>query len=129
MPGGTLSNFFCWLFGADLTLSIAMTTASSLSSFIFITINSLVYIPIISEGTELKIDYMSLLMSGATLVMGILCGLYVSYRCKQGSQGFATLKKVVAWIATVIFGVGSVVALIFNFLGYVYSILPNTNVM
>ena len=25
-PGGTLSNFWCWFFGSDLPLSIAMTT-------------------------------------------------------------------------------------------------------
>lgn len=38
-PGGVLSNFYAFAVGADLSLSIAMTTCSSLLSFITLTLN------------------------------------------------------------------------------------------
>lgn len=38
-PGGVLSNFFAFAVGADLPLSIAMTTCSSILSFATLTLN------------------------------------------------------------------------------------------
>ena len=49
-PGGNISNIFCFLWNADLSLSIAMTTASSVLSFIFLTANCALYIPIFTQG-------------------------------------------------------------------------------
>ena len=49
-PGGNISNIFCFLWNADLSLSIAMTTASSVLSFAFLTANCAIYIPIFTEG-------------------------------------------------------------------------------
>lgn len=111
MPGGAASNVFCFLFGADLSLSIAMTTCSSLSSFLFITLNTLLYIPLISEGHRVRIDYVSLLFSVAVLIAGVLTGLWLT------RKGYDTAKKVVAVMATVIVIAAIFFALIFNFFG------------
>eukprot|EP01083_Nonionella_stella_P222204 793157_1 len=78
-PGGTLSNFWCWFFGADLSLSIAMTTASSLLSFIFLTINCFLYITVINDGT-VHVDYIDLSLSVTVLLCGVLIGVYVAYK-------------------------------------------------
>eukprot|EP01083_Nonionella_stella_P023829 65905_1 len=117
MPGGILSNFFCFLFGADLTLSIAMTTASSLSSFIFIAINGLIYIPLIARDTSLRIDYISLVLSVIVLISGVLSGLYLSYKdAKNGTKCIKWTKKIIGWIAAVTLSVALVVVLIINFM-------------
>ena len=49
-PGGNISNIFTFLWNADLSLSIAMTTASSVFSFAFLTANCAIYIPIFTKG-------------------------------------------------------------------------------
>ena len=43
-PGGVLSNFYAFVVGADLPLSIAMTTCSSLLSFATLTLNGYVWL-------------------------------------------------------------------------------------
>eukprot|EP01084_Bolivina_argentea_P046576 85782_1 len=120
MPGGSLSNIFCFLCGADLALSIAMTTASSLTSFIFIAINSLIYIPLIAKDTHLTIDYISLFLSVATLICGVLSGLYLSYKSNKSENKnsvFTIIKKILAAI-TLFFLVSAITyALIMNFIG------------
>eukprot|EP01084_Bolivina_argentea_P239091 401816_1 len=78
-PGGTLSNFWCWYFGTDLALSIAMTTASSLLSFIFLTVNCLIYIPLVSNNSAM-IDYASLTLSVVVLILGVITGLIIIYK-------------------------------------------------
>ena len=113
MPGGSLSNFFCFLFGADLALSVAMTTMSSLSSFIFITINGLIYIPIISKDTKLKIDYISLLLSVLTVIIALCCGLFVSYK------DYKIIKRILGVLAAFFVVFALAVTLIYNaFSGY-----------
>ena len=49
-PGGNVSNIFTFLWNADLSLSIAMTTASSLLSFAFLTGTCALYIPLFTQG-------------------------------------------------------------------------------
>lgn len=137
-PGGTLSNFFCFLFGADLTLSIAMTTASSLSSFIFLTINTIIYIPILAKGTDIKIDYVSLFLSVATLVIGVSIGLFLSFKSKKEPEidnnkntmsfkqkwfncdswklyKYTLIKIIIGWLASIVLFGGFIASMYSNF--------------
>ena len=78
-PGGAFASVAVYLFNADLPLSIAMTTASTILSFIFIVINSTLYIPIIANHHNLVIDYNVLIISVMINLMAIAFGLLVSY--------------------------------------------------
>ena len=110
-PGGNVSNIFCFLWNADLSLSIAMTTASSILSFAFLTANLAIYIPILTKGIYLlysyilifakplnkpstshllqlgsdtaQIDYISLAFSVGMVIAGICVGFAAAYYQNQ----------------------------------------------
>jgi len=78
-PGGSMSNIICVIFQADLTLSIAMTAASSLIAIFMLPANIYLYGGLIeststqSSPTHVKIDFQSILLS--TLVVVAATGL------------------------------------------------------
>ena len=74
-PGGVLSNFFAFAIGADLPLSIAMTTASSLLSFAFIPLNIFLYITLGLDSDGIEIDWVGLIGAIAILVIALLIGM------------------------------------------------------
>ena len=78
-PGGAFASVAVYMFNADLPLSIAMTTASTILSFIFIIINSTLYIPIIANNTDIAIDYNILLVSVSINLFAIIIGLIISH--------------------------------------------------
>ena len=43
-PGGSYSNWWCFIFNADLALSVAMTTVSSIASVFMLPINLAIYL-------------------------------------------------------------------------------------
>ena len=79
-PGGILSNFFAFLIGADLPLSVAMTTASTILSFAFIPLNVLLYIELALDKGKIPLAWFNLLISVIVLVIGIICGLLISWK-------------------------------------------------
>lgn len=79
-PGGILSNFFAFLIGADLPLSIAMTTASSLLSFAFIPLNSYLYIELALDEGSIDMAWSGLLISVAVLLVGIIVGMFIAWK-------------------------------------------------
>ena len=102
-PGGAMSNFWCFFFNADLPLSIAMTTCSSTLSFAFIAANGALYIPILSEGTGLNIDWASLALSVAAVLLGIAVGMSIAC-CRNakllkamGVLGTVTMLVILIW--------------------------------
>lgn len=105
-PGGTLSNFWCWFFGADLELSIAMTSISSLLSIIFLTINCLIYIPLVS-ARDIRIDYGTLVISILSLLLGVLTGLLIGHKTKINLRRPSSawirckIKKIVIYSASI----------------------------
>ena len=96
-PGGVLSNFFAFAVGADLSLSVAMTTASSITSFAFLTLNGIIYLPLISKDSKIQIDYVSLVISVGILLIGVLIGLYIAYK------KYTILKKIFGVLCYVVF--------------------------
>ena len=98
-PGGAFASVATYLFNADLPLSIAMTTASTVLSFIFIIINSTLYLPIIiPNDQELALNYKILFLSVLINLFGIVIGLIISYykyKYLQKLLGYAGLIIVV----------------------------------
>eukprot|EP01084_Bolivina_argentea_P000877 1607_1 len=80
-PGGILSNAFAFAIGADLPLSIAMTTASSILSFAFIPLNCFIYIELgLNSSSSVNIDWSGLMTSIIVLIVGIVVGLLFAWK-------------------------------------------------
>ena len=91
-PGGSYSNWWCSLFNAELALSVAMTSVSSILSVALLPANTLFYSwlaygVVLTPDDDLEdIDVLEALDFGAIfitlgVVMGaILSGLYVGYK-------------------------------------------------
>mmetsp|Transcript_7632 Transcript_7632/g.8757 ORF Transcript_7632/g.8757 Transcript_7632/m.8757 type:complete len:424 (-) Transcript_7632:1046-2317(-) len=84
-PGGAYSNWFCSVFNADLALSIAMTSASSILASVFLPLNIFIYV----SGAYANLNsnspddivkllpYDVLLTTLAIVIAAVLCGLYL----------------------------------------------------
>eukprot|EP00584_Thalassiosira_punctigera_P027498 CAMPEP_0172579422 /NCGR_PEP_ID=MMETSP1067-20121228/139239_1 /TAXON_ID=265564 ORGANISM="Thalassiosira punctigera, Strain Tpunct2005C2" /NCGR_SAMPLE_ID=MMETSP1067 /ASSEMBLY_ACC=CAM_ASM_000444 /LENGTH=380 /DNA_ID=CAMNT_0013372141 /DNA_START=243 /DNA_END=1382 /DNA_ORIENTATION=- len=89
-PGGSYSNWWCSMFNADLALSVTMTAISTMVSTIMLPANLLLYVNAafgIREsggeggGTVLdKIDWPSLFISLAIVIVAIALGLCTSFK-------------------------------------------------
>ena len=78
-PGGGFSGLWCYLSNADLALSVAMTTASTLVSVVALPLNLALYITFI-YGRTAAVDFGKLLASCALVVAAVACGYAVSRR-------------------------------------------------
>jgi hypothetical protein len=79
-PGGAMSNILCFLSRADLDLSVAMTTASSIGSVFLMPLNIYLYVQLTGLADEVKMDYLSIALSAVVVVCGISSGLYLKIR-------------------------------------------------
>lgn len=77
-PGGAYSNWWCSLFNADLALSIAMTTCSTMVSMVFTPLNLAIYTKA-AYGVGANLDHLKLFSSIGVAVVAILSGLLVSH--------------------------------------------------
>lgn len=84
-PGGSYSNWWCSLFNAELALSIAMTTISTLLSIAFLPFNLYIYSLAAYRQSDAvqNINFLSLLVSifiviGA-VTLGLICSAKVKY--------------------------------------------------
>lgn len=74
-PGGTYSNWWCSIGNADLALSVAMTTMSTLVSMVMLPVNTLIYIQM-AYGSEVSLDWFSLMTTLLIAICAIGSGLY-----------------------------------------------------
>lgn len=89
-PGGSYSNWFCSVFNADLALSVAMTSISTLLSVFLLPANLLLYSYLaFGQSTEQSVlhnvNWGTLLVSLLIVIVAIVTGLYASYRVKSQS--------------------------------------------
>lgn len=94
-PGGTLSNFFCSAFNADLALSIGLTSLSTLLSTVLLPANLLLYSNAVygfgstnpdgMEGGNVlsSLDLTSLFISIGVVLAATVTGLFASYKAKS----------------------------------------------
>jgi predicted Na+-dependent transporter len=90
-PGGALSNILCFFLHADLALSVAMTTASSVVSTFMLPVNILIYTKytdLLTEDTaggaptEIDVSPEDIILSAGFVVLGTLGG--VAFQLKAG---------------------------------------------
>ena len=76
-PGGGFSGFWCFLANADLALSVAMTTASTLVSLVALPVNLLLYVTLL-YGREANVEMSRLLLACGVVVAAVITGYFFS---------------------------------------------------
>mmetsp|Transcript_46730 Transcript_46730/g.77348 ORF Transcript_46730/g.77348 Transcript_46730/m.77348 type:complete len:354 (+) Transcript_46730:112-1173(+) len=77
-PGGGFSGWWCSLCNADLALSIAMTTASTLFALVALPINAFLYIKLI-YGRDVEFDWVPFLIEIFVVISAVLVGMLASH--------------------------------------------------
>jgi len=111
-PGGSYSNWWCNLINADLALSVAMTTVSTLVSVVVLPINVILYIElgykkVNPEGAEEVVRLLPYTVIGYTLanvIVAVITGLYFGYNY-PGLQKKANFYGTIAGFISIIMGV------------------------
>ena len=104
-PGGSYSNWWCFLFNADLALSVAMTTVSSVASVVMLPLNLAIYLNA-TGSTNIDIEYGPLSVAVAIVVCGIGAGLLASSKLPSRRHVFHTLANV-AGLSLIVLGLAS----------------------
>ncbi|EKX38536.1 hypothetical protein GUITHDRAFT_165182 [Guillardia theta CCMP2712] len=95
-PGGSLSNWFCAIFNADLPLSVAMTTLSTIISLGMLPLNLLLY-TYLAFNQRVDISWSILLITIGVVISAVTGGLMLAYYSgdnplyKQRSQAIGSL--------------------------------------
>ena len=87
-PGGSYSNWFCSTFNADLALSVAMTTGSTILAVGMLPANLFLYSYLAYGGGEDVVgalDFGALFISLGIVIGAILSGLFASYKTESKS--------------------------------------------
>ena len=113
-PGGGFSGFWCSVSNADLALSVAMTTASTIAVMVFLPLNIYIYINAMFPDMEVAIAWDQLVLSVVVVVLAVVCGAFVSWAVATWSpqdadtvrQGMNTLGSF-AGLCLMIFGAGT----------------------
>lgn len=92
-PGGSYSNWWCSIGNADLALSVAMTTVSTLVSVIMLPVNTLIYIQM-AYGSEVPLDWFSLMTTLVIAICAIGSGLYCGSKRPDKKGLFNTVGQV-----------------------------------
>ena len=85
-PGGAFSNWWCDLFNADLALSIAMTTCSTILSLGMLPLNTFVYVKLALGGRTVPVNYGALGVTCGVVLAGTALGLASGHlfpKCKR----------------------------------------------
>eukprot|EP00927_Polykrikos_kofoidii_P035392 TRINITY_DN29964_c0_g4_i1.p1 TRINITY_DN29964_c0_g4~~TRINITY_DN29964_c0_g4_i1.p1 ORF type:complete len:447 (+),score=70.32 TRINITY_DN29964_c0_g4_i1:190-1341(+) len=77
-PGGAYSNFWCSVMNADLALSLAMTTVSTLASAVFLPMNLLLYVSTV-YGEAPSLQWHHLFVNIALALTAIATGTGISF--------------------------------------------------
>ena len=79
-PGGAMSNILCWLVQADVTLSVAMTAASSLVACGMLPLNLLIYVERTNLAPSADLDFLNIALTAMVVVAGTAVGLLIARR-------------------------------------------------
>eukprot|EP00808_Paulinella_micropora_P032066 g9846.t1 len=83
-PGGSTSNIWIFIFGGNISLSVAMTAASSVLAIVFLPLNVFIYSSILDmindASSSLKIDFVELVISAVIIVVGLFIGFVINIR-------------------------------------------------
>ena len=114
-PGGSYSNFWCSVVNADLALSVAMTTVSSLIAMAALPLNTLLYVHTTykSHKDDIQIDWVSMGTALGVVMVAVAGGLFVGDRFRR--------------LRGTIHSMGNAAGLCLILLGLVYSSLSREN--
>jgi len=90
-PGGALSNILSWAVGADLSLSIAMTTSSSIVSIGMLPLNLFLYIQLTGLGDKIKIDFGGIILSVVVIIVGTFVGIFIRFKSMKIAKWMGSL--------------------------------------
>ena len=108
-PGGALSNILCFVFRADLDLSVAMTTASSFCAIFMMPLNILVYVKATGLSNDVDLDYLGIALSAMLVVLGLGLGVSIKNWASHHEETGAVVCKVVGRLGA-LDGLGVVVS-------------------
>jgi BASS family bile acid:Na+ symporter len=77
-PGGSLSNMVCMVAGADLKLSIAMTTASHFVAIVMLPLNLYLYVKVSGLANDICLSVGGIAVSAFVIAAGTGIGLWIS---------------------------------------------------
>eukprot|EP01064_Diplonema_japonicum_P022769 TRINITY_DN3297_c0_g1_i1.p1 TRINITY_DN3297_c0_g1~~TRINITY_DN3297_c0_g1_i1.p1 ORF type:complete len:387 (+),score=59.24 TRINITY_DN3297_c0_g1_i1:58-1218(+) len=101
-PGGAFSNWFCSLFNADLALSIAMTTTSTLLALVVLPLNMYIYVSS-AYGSSVVLDWASLFISVGSAAAGMITGVWIGWKHPEWRRK-CNIAASFAGIALVLYG-------------------------
>ena len=82
-PGGSYSNWWCSLINADLSLSVAMTGASTIFSVVFLPLNVAVYSFLAFSSDDSSLDWASIIVSLGVVLAGIGIGVLFAFNFSE----------------------------------------------
>ena len=88
-PGGGFSGWWCSLSNADLALSVAMTSASTLACVVALPFNVWMYASLLTPGMHVKIAWNELFLSVIVVMCAVLVGSLTSYWLSQKADASA----------------------------------------
>ena len=114
-PGGSYSNWWCSLLNADLALSVAMTTFSTILSVAFLPMNLLIYSyaaygdATTSDGQSIldSLNFGVIFISIAVVISAIAFGMFASAKCGRipWFHKFANIGANISGILLILFSV------------------------
>lgn len=106
-PGGAYSNWWCSLFNADLSMSVAMTAFSTLLAAGMLPLNLLIYVNLL-YGMAVDVPWVDLLQSTAIVLAGIISGIVICTKVPHSKKWMGVLGNSCGIILIVLTGLGSV---------------------
>ena len=92
-PGGGFSGVWCSLSNADLALSVAMTTASTIACIAALPLNVYIYVKAMYPGMDVAISFNELMVGVIVVVLAVIFGSAMSFQFQDANfrQGMNTL--------------------------------------
>lgn len=78
-PGGSFSNFWCAVANADLALSVAMTTVSTVAAVVLLPLNVILYVEFLLGSTGVPIPFWTLMPPLCIVVGAVASGLLAAH--------------------------------------------------
>ncbi|XP_071092487.1 ileal sodium/bile acid cotransporter-like [Haliotis cracherodii] len=83
-PGGGPSNIYTYLLGGDLSLSVTMTTISTIAALGMVplwmfTLGKQFH----DDKMQITIPYLSIVQTLATVILPLLVGIFIKYKCQK----------------------------------------------
>lgn len=103
-PSGSLSNVICAIFRADLNLSVALTTASSIVGMAMMPLNIYIYLAVTNVAPEVCISVGGIIISAGVVAAGTLSGICITPYLTFKQMGFCAMIGVSAAVGILLIG-------------------------